>query len=230
MGTKHIIPIISIPNVVFFPGTSLPLFIMDKNFFEIIDDCIKENGYLGISLAKIDEQTLTVTPHQILGIGKPVFMQKLEDGTLKVLIKGFCRGEIKSKLYNIPYPTYEVEFFENENAIPIESNINYKKCQRLLFDWLEQNIDDKMERDKFIDTIETPQSVIDYLCTFLIKDSPVRQLLLENNNIHEVINILCLLYSGESTDQRILNFEENAHVSNALKNFQEIEKISKLAN
>lgn len=230
MGTKHIIPILAIPNVVFYPGTSLPLFILDKIFFEIIEDCIKENRYVGISLAQIDESTLTVTPSPVLGIGKPTYMQKLEDGTLKVLIKGVSKGVIRSKLYNIPYPTYEVEVIENTNLAPIENNINYKKCARLLHDWLEQNIDDRLEREKFVETIETPQSIIDYLCTFLIKDAPVRQLLLENQNIHEVISILCLLYSGDSHTQSHLNFEENTHVSNALKNFQEIEKISKLAN
>lgn len=230
MGTKYIIPILAIPNVVFYPGTSLPLFILDKLFFEIIEDCIKENRCIGIALAHVDESNFSVSPEQVLGIGKPVYMQKLEDGTLKVLIKGVSKGIIKNKLYNIPYPTYEVEVLENTNLVLIENNINYKKCARLLHDWLAQNIDDQLEREKFIETIEGPQSVIDYLCTFLIKDAPVRQLLLENQNIHEVISILCLLYADDNQTDTRLNFEENAHVSNALKNFQEIEKISKLAN
>lgn len=230
MSKKYNIPIMAIPNVVFFPGTSLPLFVMDSSYFEIIEDCIKDNSYIGIALAKIDELTLTIKPYNVIGIGKPVYSQKLEDGTLKVLLKGVSKGVINSKLYNIPYPTYEVLELVEKNTLPVESHINYKKCARLLHDWLEQNLDDRLEREKFIETIQSPRAVIDYLCTLLVRDSTVRQLLLENQDIHEVINIISLLYSNIDEAQSAMNFEENIHVSSALKNFQEIEKISKIAN
>lgn len=198
---------------------------MDQSYFDIINDAMKENSFIGVSLAKIDDQSLEIIPHEVLGIGKPVYVQKQDDGSMKVLLKGIHRAKIKNKLYNIPYPTYEVEILPDlDSEDDLFVNDSYEFAETLLLDWLYKNIDNQEERDKFIHTLEGPNSIVDYLCTFLVRDPAIKQMMLEISNRCDVLRIVKLLLSGPS------DFEEDFLITNALKNYQEIEKITKIAN
>ena len=48
----NIIPIFPLSGVIYFPKTNLPLNIFETRYLELVNDCIKNNGYMGMIQAK----------------------------------------------------------------------------------------------------------------------------------------------------------------------------------
>lgn len=221
------IPVIIIPNIVFFPGTSLPLFVIEKKYHAMIEKSLVDAVPIAIALANenVPSEIIGNSPHRICGIGVPVFSEFLEDGTLKVLMKNVGTARLIQQEINFNYPIYISEVkFTSELSFKIRELDKLHYLENSLFNWLEKNINSSQERDQFKKTINSNESIIYYLCSFLISDSNVRQMILEIEDINDAINLIYLLIEGNDIPQ------ENIFVTEAIRNFQDLEYLDKIAN
>jgi ATP-dependent Lon protease len=220
------IPVLTLNNIVFFPNTSLPLYVVDAVYEELIQDAIATNTPVAVALAQ-NEMDFTddyPEPYEVCGIGTPLILERMEDGTLKVLMRGTGKIRLIELEQISPYPVYWSEVLQDE---PEETKWVMTKLERLrliLVNWLKENVTNEIERNQFISTMNTDKHILDYVCTFLIKDREIRQLLLENNSYVQRVHLVNALIKDN------LPFQEDVDVSDAMKDFESIDKVSKCAH
>ncbi|MAF79288.1 MAG: hypothetical protein CME63_04700 [Halobacteriovoraceae bacterium] len=216
---KFPLPILPLPELVLFPHTVIPMLIVEPTYVKMIKDCILTDQSIGVALAEPinDEKTIAkYTPQKVATMGKPVLLEELDDGSIKVLIRGEERIELLRVEQNIPYLIYQVRELPD---IKESSQFHFDgpKIERLkdiLFQWLDDTVSDSVERDTFIDSLESLHHFIDYLSMFLVHDRSMRQLLLENCSLHERIQVLSTLLRGDYPDC------EDEMVLEAIKEFE----------
>lgn len=226
-SSDFLIPIIPIPNVVFFPHTVLPILIEEPVYIRMVKKRAEEGQWIGIALADPVGEVGGVTrygPRKIFGAGKPIILDEEENG-LRILVKGIVRMERVEIHQNLPYLVYKSKIlpdFDSHQTLVSDSAVS--RLTELLDKWINQHITDSLERDYFNQNLLSLHHIVDYICTFVIQDPLTKQLLLENCNLHERIQILNSLFKEERP------FEENPFVLEGLKSFEELPNFSEVAH
>ena len=221
------IAVLPIPNVVFFPYTSLPVYIVEPIYVQMIKDCIDSNKPVAISKAlNLDHLNMRgrFSPSKICGMGKPIILNEAEDGTLKILIKGTGRVNLLNVEQNLPYLIYQAEIYPDKLESEKFHGPQIENLRILLDNWLIESVPDSYERESFTKSLVSIYHVVDYICMFLVHDIELRQLLLENNSMFERVQLLSSLFSNPH------QFSERPIVVNAIKRYEEIEKTSRMAH
>lgn len=222
------VAVLPIPDLVFFPGTSLPLYIVEPVFIRMIKESVENNMLIGLSMAEplvYIHGHKRLSPKNICGVGKPIILEELYDGTLRVLIKGFGRVKLTQVEQNLPYLIYECEEYNDirdENGLVTDDKV--ERLKGLLDLWMLDTIPDSMERENFQESITSVHQVIDYICMFLIQDHEMRQLLLENTSLTERIQMLDTLLKGSDP------FLEDLNTMQAIKSYEILEKTAKVGH
>jgi Lon protease-like protein len=222
------VAVLPIPNLVFFPGTSLPLYVVEPVFIRMIKECVEGNMLVGISMA---EPLVYIfghkrpVPKNICGIGKPIILEEMFDGTLKVLIKGFGKVRLGAIEQNLPYLIYNCEEYPDiKDTYGLVCDSKVERLKELLDNWVVGTISDSVERKNFQDKVNSASEVMDYISMFLIKDHEMRQLLLENTSLNERIQMLDTLFKGTPP------YFEDITVTRAIKSFEILEKTAKVGH
>lgn len=211
--------VLAIPHVVFFPNTAIPLYVSDPKHIQMINECLSTNTPLAISRVPNPNahfQRISL----VCSMGTPILLEISDDGVYKVLLKGISRIKLQNVIQNLPYPKYSAEVI-NDLSSPLEESITDQKMEKLknLFhSWVSENIVDSIERETFLQDLETINQYVDYISMYMIKDSELKQFLLENQSLFERIQMIYSLFEGSSSSQI------NEAVSSAIKKFEELER------
>ncbi|MBT3583563.1 MAG: LON peptidase substrate-binding domain-containing protein [Halobacteriovoraceae bacterium] len=220
-----ILPVLPIPNVVFFPNTELPIFLVDQVYVRMIKECVREGMLVAISLAEPIQNSFFPTPKfrpkKVCSYGKPIILEELADGTIKVLIKGVGRVQLETVIQNLPYLVYEGIPYPDLPEQELLGSNTLTKLQKLLESWTRESIPDSLERESFMKSLTTLNHMVDYISMFLIQDREVRQVLLETTSIFERIQMLKSLFHEE------LPLFEDIQAATAIKSYESIEKIAR---
>ena len=100
------IPVMTLPNVAFFPQALMPLFIFEPRYRQMLRDVLATNRLFAV--AGIDPRQCGVLgqidpPHRVATVGIVRACQKTDHGTSNLLIQGLCRIEIASIITDEPY-------------------------------------------------------------------------------------------------------------------------------
>jgi hypothetical protein len=90
----------------------------------------------------------------------------------------------------------------------------------MLDNWVAQTVTDSQEREAFYSGLHSATHIINYCAMLMIGDRDIRQLLLECDGMIERVNLLFMLLHDRSP------LDENPRVSNAIKRFEVIERLS----
>jgi uncharacterized protein len=226
MDKKFKISVLPLPDIVFYPNTVLPIYIIEPAYIKMIQNTVVNNELIGISLAQPLEkshrgQRAKYTPSAICSAGTPIIIEPFNEGTLKVLMKGVKRVKLLSIHQNLPFLIFEAEDYLDEAKSSIMNGGEVERLRNILDLWLEENITDIYEKESFQENLKTLTHIIDYLSMFLIQDVSMRQTLLENNSLCERVRILNLLLKDSNP------FEEDLLTVDAFKDFEELEKVAK---
>lgn len=214
------IPILPVPRLVFYPQTSLPLFIVEPTYAGMIREAIENQSLLGITLAEpqVREGRVRYIPKMVCTVGKPILLEELDDGGLKILIHGKARVRLTNLIQSLPYLIFDAEEIPDRAESSAWALPQTRRLVEILDNWLSENITDSLEREHFQQNIETLQSVADYLCLFLIQDPTTKQIMLENTSLFERLSLLNGLLKGESPQA------EDWMTGEALKEFETLEQ------
>lgn len=106
-GIPPIVPLFPLPEVVLFPRIVLPLHIFEPRYRAMTEDALRGNSIIAIALLKPGFEALYTTGrapiHPVLGIGRIVVSEELENGTYNVLLRGEGRARIVEELQGKPY-------------------------------------------------------------------------------------------------------------------------------
>lgn len=88
-----ILPIFPLPNVVLMPNASLPLFIFEERYKQMVQDCIAGDRYLSVALLKKgwEQESGTPRPYPVAGFGRIVHAARLPNDCMDIVIQGIGR-------------------------------------------------------------------------------------------------------------------------------------------
>ena len=88
-----ILPIFPLPNVVLTPNASLPLFIFEDRYKQMVQDCIAGDRYLSVALLRQgwEQESGTPRPYPVAGFGRIVQASRLPNDCMDIVIQGMGR-------------------------------------------------------------------------------------------------------------------------------------------
>lgn len=98
-----VVPVFPLPNVVFFPGTKLPLHIFEPRYQQMLHDARKSEQLISIALLDrgqaLGGKVANGPPiHSIAGLGRLTRIEKLPNGLFNIDLFGLSRIEILEEL------------------------------------------------------------------------------------------------------------------------------------
>lgn len=98
-----VVPIFPLPNVVFFPGTKLPLHIFEPRYQQMLHDARRAEQLISIVLLdrsrKLSPHSRELPPiHPVAGLGRLTRVEKLPNGLFNIDLFGITRIRILEEL------------------------------------------------------------------------------------------------------------------------------------
>lgn len=106
------VPVMTLPNTVFFPQSLLPLHIFESRYRAMLRDVLATNRLFAVAhldAARSGEPGAIEPPHRIASVGIVRACQAADDGTSNLLLQGVCRVEIRAILREVPYRMIAVQ-------------------------------------------------------------------------------------------------------------------------
>jgi len=182
------VPVMTLPNVAFFPQALLPLHIFEPRYRHMLRDVLASNRIFAV--AGLDQRQLgqpgTVEPqHRVVGIGIVRACQENDNGTSNLLLQGLCRAEIDSIVTETPYRRIRVRALASEPGASAEENQRVRaELARLINLKLKLAATRATEFTAFLKTVADPETFIDIAAFSLCENPVLKQTLLETLDVH----------------------------------------------
>jgi ATP-dependent Lon protease len=187
------VPVMTLPNMTFFPQALLPLHIFEPRYREMLKDVLAADrlfAVAGLDLNHPDSTNLPEPPHRIASVGLIRACQKNRNGTSHLILQGLCRVEILEILTDEPYRRVRIRALVSKpGSLPTGNSRLRTELARLIA--LKQKFGAPVPADmaKFLHTVEDPETFVD-IAAFSLCDNPaLKQQLLETLDIHTRLDL-----------------------------------------
>ena len=176
-----IIPIFPLPNLVLFPGLSVPLHIFEPRYREMIADVADVHGMIGMVLLKGDRQRDYHAFPDIFEVGcagKIGGLIKLADGRYNLVLEGVCEFRIVREIRDRSYRQAEVNWCPvRPDALDCDAE-TMEVLREMLFSYLGEAADEAWRA--IVDQRGLRgAALINFLCFHLDVTPPEKQTTLE---------------------------------------------------
>jgi len=186
-------PLMTLPNVAFFPQALMPLHIFEPRYRHMLRDVLVSNRLLAV--AGLDPHPLNQSgriepPHRVASVGIVRACQKNDDGTSNLLLQGLARIEIVAIVGDEPYRRIHGRALASQPGASDDDNqFLRQEISRLLNLKLKLAAAGAGEMAAFLKTIDDPETFVD-IAAFSLCDSPaLKQKLLEELDVHRRLRL-----------------------------------------
>lgn len=187
------LPVMTLPNVVFFPQALMPLHIFEPRYREMLRDVLATNrlfAVAGLDPRRMDEPGQFEPPQRIASVGIIRACQKNENGTSNLLLQGICRVEITHIVADDPYRRIRVRALASQPGASAQDNESLRtELSRLLALKLKLANDGASELTTFLKTVDDPEAFVDIAAFSLCEDAKFKQRLLETLDVHRRLTL-----------------------------------------
>jgi Lon protease-like protein len=188
------VPVMTLPNVAFFPQALLPLHIFEPRYRHMLRDVLASNRIFAVACldsgAASPHQRFE-PPHRVACIGLVRACQENGNGTSNLLLQGLCRVAIESIVGDEPYRRVRIRALASEpGAAPLENarlRLELAGLIQLKHKLLPGNADGMTD---LLRTIEDPEVFADIAAFNLCDNLPVKQRLLETLDVNRRLVLL----------------------------------------
>jgi ATP-dependent Lon protease len=185
-------------HVLLYPGTSKPLQIFEPRYLQMVKDSLTERTPIGIGFVDDPASPLKYQTgekigfvRETVGFGIPQIIETRNDGTLLILLPGQGKAKLGQLLDDSrPYLVVEAEPIHEDLSLSPEFSVSYLTLQKLLLNWLQNNIEDSTAREQFRQHLKTPEQVVGCVAAYLVGDPDLQQMVLEADRLEEKVNLL----------------------------------------
>ena len=187
------VPVMTLPNIAFFPQALLPLHIFEPRYRKMLLDVLGSDRLFAI--AGLDQRQLgdpaNIEPvHRIAGVGIVRACQKNDNGTSNLLLQGLCRVEIAGIVSEDPYRRIRVRALSSEPGAPMVENERLRtELARLIGLKLKLESTGAHELTAFLKTVADPETFVDIAAFNLCENPRLKQKLLATLDVHRRIEL-----------------------------------------
>lgn len=187
------IPVMTLPNVTFFPQALMPLHIFEPRYRQMLSDVLASNrlfAVAGLNHAMLGHENQFEPPHRVASVGIVRACQENRDGTSNLLLQGLCRVEFLKIITDNPYRRVRVKVLSSE---PHGAGHDMGELRRELSNLLrlKQKLGAPMptEITDFLGQVNDLETFVDLAAFSLCDNLIVRQKLLETLNISSRLSL-----------------------------------------
>lgn len=178
------VPVMTLPNLVFFPQALLPLHIFEPRYREMLRDVLASNRLFAVACLDLNSSGEFEPLHRVATVGMVRTCQKAEDGTSNLLLQGLARIECESIAHETPYRRIRVRALVSPPPPDLGHAAKLRgELARLIS--AKQRLGGKVSREltDFLKTIDDPEVFLDLAAFNLCDDSTLKQTLLETLDV-----------------------------------------------
>lgn len=195
-----VVPVMTLPNVAFFPQALLPLRIFEPRYRRMLGDVLCGNRIFAV--AGLDSAAAASgqfePPHRVACIGLVRACQKSDDGTSRVILQGLCRVSIESIVVDEPYRRIRIRALTSSpGAAPSENAKLQSELSRLIKLRLKLAPGDEEGMAAMLAAVQDPEIFADIAAFSLCKNAPLKQKLLETLDVNRRLALLLKILRSE---------------------------------
>ena len=210
METLHVpetVPVMTLPDTVFFPQALLPLHIFEPRYRQMLRDVLASHRLFAVAQLDANQQKnpkLIEPLHHIASVGIIRACQKGENDTSNLLLQGICRVEVKEIVQEKPYRIIAVQ------PITTSAGLHHAELEALRFEVMRLlNLRRRLGTPapkgmtRFLESIEDIDTFADLAVFNLCEDSAVKQQLLETLETGRRLRLFATSLKAEIEAQRL---------------------------
>jgi Lon protease-like protein len=177
------IPVMTLPDTVFFPQAMLPLHIFETGYRKMLRDVLSNHRMFAVSSAAAPGEIAPDSadqPRRVATAGIIRACKKNSDGTSNLLLQGLCRISFTKILSETPYRSAAIDILPSVPGKNLETLLRLKG--RLLgCIGVKRRLGETIPGEvlSFLKSIDEPDVVIDLAAFSLCEDHDLKQRLLE---------------------------------------------------
>lgn len=186
--TPEVLAILPLRNTVLFPGVVIPITVGRDKSIKLIKEAYKGDRYIGVVSQK-DVAVEDPTFDQLNDVGTVALIIKtlqMPDGTNTVIIQGKQRFQLKQEVQNEPYIKASIEKYPD---IKPEEDQEFQamvaSIKEIAMQIIQLSPHLPSESSIAIKNIESTSFLINFISSNMNADVPVKQMLLEQANLHD---------------------------------------------
>lgn len=185
------IPMMTLPDLAFFPQALLPLHIFEPRYREMLRDALSTNRLFAVGGLDSRQSGAFEPPHRIATMGIVRACQGNKDGTSNLLIQGLARVEIRSIVREDPYRMVAIRALSSQPGADEEENIRLRaRLSRLLSTRMRLSGERTNELARFLKSVDDPEVFVD-LAAFSFCEKPrLKQKLLETLDVNRRLALM----------------------------------------
>lgn len=189
------LPVMTLPNVAFFPQALLPLHIFEPRYKQMLRDVLAADRIFAVaglnSQVAEGDPTRFEPPHRIAGVGLVRACQENEDGTSNLLLQGLCRAEIAAIVADEPYRRIRVRALSSQPGAPASENARLRsELARAIHLKLKLSASEGKSMTDFLKTVDDPETFVDIAAFSLCDNNALKQQLLETLDVNRRLELL----------------------------------------
>jgi Lon protease-like protein len=204
------VPVMTLPNLAFFPQALLPLHIFEPRYRHMLRDVLETNRIFAVACLDAGAAASDgrfEPPHRVASIGLVRACQKNDNGTSNLLLQGLCRVSIESIVGEEPYRRIRIRALASEpGAAPGENARLRRELSRLIKLKLKLSPGGAEGMTDLLKSVEDPEIFADIAAFNLCDDIPVKQRLLETLDVNRRLLLLLRVLRSE-VDAAILHMK-----------------------
>jgi Lon protease-like protein len=194
------VPVMTLPNIAFFPQALLPLHIFEPRYRHMLRDVLASNRIFAV--ACLDAGAAATDdfepPHRVACIGLVRACQKNENGTSNLLLQGLCRVAIESIVGNDPYRRIRIRALASRPGAAAAENAKLRtQLAGLIKLKLKLSPGGSDGMTDLLKTVEDPEIFADIAAFNLCDNVPVKQKLLETLDVNRRLVLLLQVLRSE---------------------------------
>ncbi len=179
----ELVPVMTLPNTVFFPQSLLPLHIFEPRYRAMLREVLATNRLFAV--ARLDDSRLTEPgahepPHRVASVGLVRACQEGEDGTSNLLLQGVCRVEVTEIVRELPFRRIRIRPLVSAAAEPVAA-LELLRLDVIKLLALRRRLGSAAPKGltQFLQTIDDVDTFADIAVFNLCEDGELKQALLE---------------------------------------------------
>lgn len=193
------IPVITLPNLAFFPQALLPLYIFEPRYREMLRDVLATNRLLAVAGLNPKSGSDAFEPlYRIATIGIVRACQGSNNGTSNLLLQGLTRVEVQAITNEQPYRRIRIKALASNPGAENEENLRLQNSLAGLIT-TKQRLSGTISNDftRFLKTVKDPEVFADLAAFNICEDPRLKQKLLETLDVHKRLELLNLHLRNE---------------------------------
>jgi Lon protease-like protein len=185
----EILPIFPLPNVVLIPNASVPLFIFEERYKQMVRDCLETDRYLSIALLKKgwEQESGPPRPYPVAGFGRIVRAVRLPNECMDIVVQGMGRITMTAFHDDQAYLRASVEMLHPVYPAGQDLSASAETLRRRFLTLLDTRGVSALELRTHLKLLASPIDLVFFIMSHLPLDLYIKQEILEKRTVDEQI-------------------------------------------